>query len=341
MTAPPLGSAPADRRQRRFHPRHRDPAGRAKHTRDSCAGRTKKPSGTTCSTPARTNCPGWNTWTWKNCRQNASGSYFESHGMFDRVMWTLHNRDSDHHLSRLFICQFGYLDSDRPWTRRKTSPCRLRDESAIPVSGYSNDVSSDLLVYAAGRRTGGGGMGRPGRHRLSPPAPPTPVPYAHRLYGTVESTEGTFEGFIQWDQSECTSIDILDGDNREIPMGDIRSITRNGKGNADLVLKNGEAFTMTGPTTWAAATGASWSKTRTGPGDRSLETVPVDHLCRGPRQRDRPRRLFRHHPPDRTPSPGPRARPGPAASSTTWTKPGPATSSTGRSGIWNTTSPSG
>ena len=170
--------------------------------------------------------------------------YFESHGMFDRVMWTLHNRDSDHHQSRLFVCQFGYLDRiDQDEEENVT--LRFHDESAIQVSGYSNDVSSDLWVYSAGKE--------PVEVEWEDlasieffSAGAEAIPYAKRLYGTVESTEGTFEGFIQWDKSECTSIDILDGRNREIPMGDILSITRNRKGNADLVLKNGEAFSMTG-----------------------------------------------------------------------------------------------
>ena len=78
------------------------------------------------------------------------------------------------------------------------------------------------------------------------PAPVGAEPYAHRLYGKVESTEGTYEGFIQWDQSECTSIDVLDGNDHEIPMGDILSITKNRKNNSDIVLRDGSAFPMSG-----------------------------------------------------------------------------------------------
>lgn len=170
--------------------------------------------------------------------------YFESHGMFDRIMWTLHNRDGELNLSRLFICQFGYLDGIEI-DEEENVIVLTRDEERIPVHGYSNDVSSDIIVYPD--------QGDPvevdwddlaGITFAS--APIAAVPYAHRLYGTVESTEGTFEGFIQWDQSECTSIDILDGDDREIPMGDIRSLTKNRRGDSDLVLKDGTAFTLSG-----------------------------------------------------------------------------------------------
>jgi hypothetical protein len=170
--------------------------------------------------------------------------YFESHGMFDRVMWTLHNRDSDHHQSRLFVCQFGYLERI-DLDAEENVTLRFRDETAIQVHGYSNDVSSDLWVYSSGKEPVEVEWDDLASIEFFA-APAEAKPYAQRLYGTVESTEGSFEGFIQWDKSECTSIDILDGRNREIPMGDIFSVTRNRNGNADIVLKNGEAFSMTG-----------------------------------------------------------------------------------------------
>ncbi len=169
--------------------------------------------------------------------------YFESHGMFDRLMWTLHNKDHPH-LSRLFICQFGYLDGIELDDKENVT-ILIRGGDRVPVHGYSNDVSSDLLVYPAG--------GDPIEVEWDDlagiefsAAPVGAIPYALRLYGEVETTEGSFEGFIQWDQSECTSIDILDGDERDVSMGDIRSITKNRKNSSDLVLKDGAAFTMSG-----------------------------------------------------------------------------------------------
>ena len=170
--------------------------------------------------------------------------YFETHGMFDRVMWTLHNKGNALHLSRLFICRFGHLDGIEIDDEENVTAI-IRGGERVPVHGYSNDVSSDLIVYPA--------EGEPievdwddlaGIAFTS--APTGAEPYAHRLYGKVESTEGTYEGFIQWDQSECTSIDVLDGNDHEIPMGDIRSITKNRKNNSDVVLRDGSAFPMSG-----------------------------------------------------------------------------------------------
>ncbi len=170
--------------------------------------------------------------------------YFETHGMFDRVMWTLNNKGNDPHLSRLFICRFGDLDGIEIDAKENVTAI-IRGGERVPVHGYSNDVSSDLMVHPA--------EGEPVEvdwDDLSgiefSEAPIDAVPYAQRLYGKVESTEGVYEGFIQWDQSECTSIDVLDGNDHEIPMGDIRSITKNRKNNSDIVLKDGSAFPMSG-----------------------------------------------------------------------------------------------
>ncbi|MEN8006884.1 MAG: hypothetical protein ABFS42_07685 [Candidatus Krumholzibacteriota bacterium] len=170
--------------------------------------------------------------------------YFETHGMFDRVMWTLHHKGDELHLSRLFICRFGDLDGLEIDDEENVTAL-IRGGERVPVHGYSNDVSSDLIVYPA--------EGEPVEVEWDDlasidfsSAPAGVEPYAQRLYGKVESTEGTYEGFIQWDQSECTSIDILDGDDHEIPMGDLRSLTKNRKGNSDVVLKDGHAFPVSG-----------------------------------------------------------------------------------------------
>ena len=170
--------------------------------------------------------------------------YFENHGMFDRVMWTLHNKGNAVHISRLFICRFGNLDGIEIDEEEDVTALILGGDR-VPVHGYSNDVSSDLLVYPS--------EGEPVEVEWDDlasiefsPAPAGAEPYANRLYGIVESTEGTYEGFIQWDQSECTSIDMLDGDDHEIPMGDILSITKNRKNSFDIVLKDGDAFPMSG-----------------------------------------------------------------------------------------------
>jgi hypothetical protein len=82
---------------------------------------------------------------------------------------------------------------------------------------------------------------------------PTPanlaVP-AFRLRGTVHTEDGSFRGYIQWDQDECLSSDELDGDNRDgdvsLRMGDIRSIERRSRKSSNVVLRDGRTFTLEG-----------------------------------------------------------------------------------------------
>lgn len=82
---------------------------------------------------------------------------------------------------------------------------------------------------------------------------PTPanlaVP-AFRLRGTVHTEEGTFRGYIQWDQDECLSSDELDGNTRDgevsLPMGEIRSIEKQGRNSSKVVLRDGRTLVLRG-----------------------------------------------------------------------------------------------
>ena len=71
-----------------------------------------------------------------------------------------------------------------------------------------------------------------------------------RLHGTVQTREGEFRGFIQWDQDECLSTDELDGETRDadlsLPMGNIRSIERESRRSARVQMKDGREFVLDG-----------------------------------------------------------------------------------------------
>jgi hypothetical protein len=170
--------------------------------------------------------------------------YFETHGMLDRIMWTLHNKDNEVNLTRLYISRFGFIDEIRVDEDEEVT-LLVNDGLEVPVRGYANDVTSDLYVYTAAGETVEIEWDDLSLITFSQ-APAEAEPYAQRLYGTVTSAAGDFEGFIQWDESECTSTDVLDGDERDLTMGEIHSLTRNRRGDSDIVLKNGETFTMTG-----------------------------------------------------------------------------------------------
>lgn len=71
-----------------------------------------------------------------------------------------------------------------------------------------------------------------------------------RLFGTVESTVGSFTGFIVWDKDEALADDVLDGEDdgrdRDIPFGRIRSIESLGRHGSRVTLKSGDVLTLRG-----------------------------------------------------------------------------------------------
>ena len=69
--------------------------------------------------------------------------YFETHGMLDRIMWTLHNKDDELKLTRLYISRFGFIDESRVDEDEEVT-LLVSDGLEVPVRGYANDVTSDL-----------------------------------------------------------------------------------------------------------------------------------------------------------------------------------------------------
>lgn len=71
-----------------------------------------------------------------------------------------------------------------------------------------------------------------------------------RLRGTVHTEDGSFRGYIQWDQDECLSSDELDGETRDgdvsLRMGEIRSIERQTRNSSKVVLRDGRTFVLEG-----------------------------------------------------------------------------------------------
>lgn len=82
-------------------------------------------------------------------------------------------------------------------------------------------------------------------------APAGAQPRSSRLHGTVEDRFGrAFTGYVAWDSDEVLESEVLDGwddegEDREIPFAEIRSIERS-LGGARVVLKSGEALELSG-----------------------------------------------------------------------------------------------
>lgn len=73
--------------------------------------------------------------------------------------------------------------------------------------------------------------------------------FGEPLYGSVQTYNGTFEGFIQWDHDERVSTDKLDGDTSDgdvsIQFGKIKSIENDGN-RASIELNSGRKMTLRG-----------------------------------------------------------------------------------------------
>jgi hypothetical protein len=182
-------------------------------------------------------------------RKQRRKNYYESHGLIDRIMYALNEEDEDPIGWRMLLIRIG--DIERIEIHDGEDDFLVTaDGSRHRIGGYGNDDGADLLLYTGdpdpveiewNDLTGIEFMAAPAGAR----------PYAERLYGTVETPGASFEGFIQWDVSECLSTDVLDGRldgrNRDYLMGEIRSIARAKKQNAvDLVFKDGSTQTLGG-----------------------------------------------------------------------------------------------
>jgi len=174
--------------------------------------------------------------------------YNESRSMIKRIIRSLGGDSHRYESSRIFVCRFGDLER-LEISHQNEVLVWTGDGSRHRVSGYSNDVGGPIVVYSSATKT----------QKLSweqiasidfNQAPTTAVPYAERLYGTVETSEGEFAGYIQWDKSECTTTDVLDGTHKgrdmEIEMGRIHAIIRRNSRSAKVELIDGDTFVLEG-----------------------------------------------------------------------------------------------
>lgn len=171
---------------------------------------------------------------------------FASRGLLSRLAWAMHHQDGDVDVTRSFVCRYGDLaalrlqpDGDGPVL------AVLRDGREVPIGGPSRDLGADLVLYPP--------TGEPVeldwdevREIRFGAAPPGSSPYAERLTGTVEFRGGSFSGSLQWDTSECTSIDTIDADEEDVPLSQARRIARNRRGGCDVSLADGRVLQLSG-----------------------------------------------------------------------------------------------
>lgn len=171
---------------------------------------------------------------------------FASRGLVARLAWALHHQDEEVELTRSFVCLYGDLaalrmdpDGDAP------TKAVMRDGREVAIGNPSRDIDSDLLVYVPGDEPRELDWDEVREITFSP-APAGAVPYAQRLAGTVEYRGGRLAGPLQWDRSECTSLDTIDSDQQDVPMGDLRRLARNRRGGTDATLADGRTLQLDG-----------------------------------------------------------------------------------------------
>jgi hypothetical protein len=166
-------------------------------------------------------------------------------GLMERIINLAFDRDW--HPSRQFWARFGDIASIRPDGRY--GEVRMKSGSTYRVKGGGDDVGGEVRVYDATL----GQVDLEWRNITSIEFLPTPAgvhPPGTRLWGDVSTRAGSFQGFVQWDDEECISIDKLDGESEDgdmsIDMGRIRSIARNSRRSSHVVLNDGRSLDLSG-----------------------------------------------------------------------------------------------
>ncbi len=149
---------------------------------------------------------------------------------------------------RLFIARFGDIKKIEV-IGSEDARVTMKTGTTYTVSGYSNDVGSDITV----RDSSLGDLEIAWKKIDTIEFMETPSsvdPWGWRLNGTVETDAGIFSGWIQWDSEECVSTDELDGDSEDgsvsIPMGNIKSIERRSRSSSWVELQDGRRMLLEG-----------------------------------------------------------------------------------------------
>ncbi len=149
---------------------------------------------------------------------------------------------------RQFVTRFG--DIDRIEVRGQSKATLLmRDGTELAVEGSANDVEATISIV-----DGTVGVVEVPWRRIEmiqfAPTPADAKTLGYRIRGKVKTTEGDFEGYIQWDSEEALSIDKIDGDEDDvrmsIDMGKIRKIERESRRRSKLTLKDGRSMILDG-----------------------------------------------------------------------------------------------
>ena len=172
-------------------------------------------------------------------------AYFESHGLLDRIAYVLEGEDREGSLGNQFICR--YRDLRRLQLDREGDMLAVvNDGSEHVLRAGSRDLGGDL-VLGNGETVDWDDV----RSIEFFDAPSGTAPGPARLWGELDTADGSWSGWISWDRTECLADDVLDGDedggrDHEIPMGDIASIERVNSRSCRVILADGTDLVLSG-----------------------------------------------------------------------------------------------
>lgn len=148
---------------------------------------------------------------------------------------------------RSFVARFGDISVIEVLDDNEAN-LLMKDGSNVHVEGSSNDVNPAISIRDPSLGDIEIAWKRVDTITFSQ-APASSEPWGERLHGTIETAAGTFRGYVQWDKQESISVDRLDGEEDDIdfsiPMGNLRSITRDGDDASVVELRDGRSLTLT------------------------------------------------------------------------------------------------
>jgi hypothetical protein len=148
------------------------------------------------------------------------------------------SRDGGRHK---FACRFGEIRSIQ-MEGRSSVTLEVKGGKYINLRGGSNDI--ETKVWIMDDEIGMMKLSWDRIRKVEFKETPSPLEnkFGEPLYGVVETRQGKFEGFIQWDHDERITTDKLDGESKDgdvsLAFGKLVSIEREGFG-CNVKLKSG------------------------------------------------------------------------------------------------------
>lgn len=172
--------------------------------------------------------------------------YKKSRKLRDRPPFQLSYQKIHQHI---FICQFGDILSITPKNNNEAEIV-LKGEIALKLKAYSNDLRSDLNILDSKKGLVSINWPSIAHIKFYSPSNTQVQTFGNPLYGKVETLNGTFKGYIQWDHEERITTDKLDGNSEKgreaIVFEQIKSVQKITTNKCVVILNSGRQIALKG-----------------------------------------------------------------------------------------------